>query len=928
MSFLASDELSAVYSPDAATATATATDVPTDDTRQRRRRVDLDRLRYKLGTLRYVGGNIMDSGAEGFLRYFFRDPPPSPIYCYRAPRAKRDAWKFEWLFLRTPIPRAYTADPAALAAVLAGPPRAAVAAPANTPSDDDADPSLRSSSSLTLSRGALGGLDTELPPGADSALPPRPVASPAEERLRRLLARLARNHALFWTGAGVLVFAGLFIRISVGQHSFSGSLASGGGAMRGDYEAQRHWMEVTRSLPVSDWYRNTRQNDLLYWGLDYPPLSAYWAYLWGAAADALVVPSLTAQFLSRGYESAPSKMFMRWSVICGDLVVYIPAAFYACWALYKRYPASSRALVATALLTQPALLIIDHGHFQYNGIAVGLALWAVSFVLNRNYKTAALCFVGSFMFKHIALYYALPFFAVMLGAALRIAPAPVPAPTPTAAPAAAAQENADSAKIKSSNSNKNSVPAPAVAPPDAAAAAAVVAASSIVDARVPGPRLSIAAVKRVAAIGATVILALAVILAPFALLTPTADSPELPLSAARTEADLLSPAPAPRLARSLSEAAAGLGHVLRRMFPVGRNIFEDKVANFWCVSAVVFRWKERFAPERLAFFSLLLTLAAALPSCVDLVLRPTSRRFVYSLSAIAFAFFLFSFQVHEKSIIFPTTALTLLLLYHPRLVVTLGSAALFSMFPLLRRDGLVIPYVFLHIAWLMGSTIHSVSLYRVPTLFSTGTNALCARLFSPPSSFASSQSQSASESSQTGSKSAAPAAAAPAPGVVSGESVREDLSVSVATAMQVMFLLVHAYDAFAPASERYPFLKELMFAVGGFVPFGLAFVFLVYFQLLCLPANSRTLVEVEGEDDDDDQPGDCGVGWICGLGAAASVAQDDGDDDCDNDNDAEAEADADAENKASSVAASAGKAGAGKPRGKGKGDNTPAKKKA
>lgn len=48
--------------------------------------------------------------------------------------------------------------------------------------------------------------------------------------------------------------------------------------MYGDYEAQRHFMEVTFQLPVSQWYRY----DLQYWGLDYPPLTAYHSYLLGA----------------------------------------------------------------------------------------------------------------------------------------------------------------------------------------------------------------------------------------------------------------------------------------------------------------------------------------------------------------------------------------------------------------------------------------------------------------------------------------------------------------------------------------------------------------------------------------------------------------------------------------------------------------------
>ena len=40
-------------------------------------------------------------------------------------------------------------------------------------------------------------------------------------------------------------------------------------------------MEVTLNLDVADWYQNTTNNDLSYWGLDYPPLTAYHSYLMG-----------------------------------------------------------------------------------------------------------------------------------------------------------------------------------------------------------------------------------------------------------------------------------------------------------------------------------------------------------------------------------------------------------------------------------------------------------------------------------------------------------------------------------------------------------------------------------------------------------------------------------------------------------------------
>lgn len=51
--------------------------------------------------------------------------------------------------------------------------------------------------------------------------------------------------------------------------------------MYGDYEAQRHWMEITLHTPISEWYVDSAANDLSYWGLDYPPLSAYQSLAYG-----------------------------------------------------------------------------------------------------------------------------------------------------------------------------------------------------------------------------------------------------------------------------------------------------------------------------------------------------------------------------------------------------------------------------------------------------------------------------------------------------------------------------------------------------------------------------------------------------------------------------------------------------------------------
>lgn len=57
------------------------------------------------------------------------------------------------------------------------------------------------------------------------------------------------------------------VKYCIGLYPHSGQ---GTPPIFGDYEAQRHWMELTAHLPVTEWYRY----DLQYWGLDYPPLTA------------------------------------------------------------------------------------------------------------------------------------------------------------------------------------------------------------------------------------------------------------------------------------------------------------------------------------------------------------------------------------------------------------------------------------------------------------------------------------------------------------------------------------------------------------------------------------------------------------------------------------------------------------------------------
>ena len=262
----------------------------------------------------------------------------------------------------------------------------------------------------------------------------------SETPLRCLLRYLAHEdlqESIWWLG---LLLACL-IRALVALGGWSGRRKP---PMYGDFEAQRHWIELTWHLPTEQWYRH----DLPYWGLDYPPLTAWTSWLCGWVALWFVpLQDSFALLTSRGDESPAVVVFMRLSVLVLDALVYLPSL---AWFLSRRLETRSIRVRHIALLTawfQPALMLIDHGHFQYNNVMLGLA--ALSFTLLQSklpnvhasisgpavataelqrlvldtlsrhislqYVLAAVFFCMSLCFKQMALYYAPAVFAIMLG---------------------------------------------------------------------------------------------------------------------------------------------------------------------------------------------------------------------------------------------------------------------------------------------------------------------------------------------------------------------------------------------------------------------------------------------------------------------------------------------------------------------------------
>ena len=123
-----------------------------------------------------------------------------------------------------------------------------------------------------------------------------------------------------------IMLFGLLMRTCVGLHGYSGKHSP---PMYGDFEAQRHWMELTLHLPIGEWY----SYDLQYWGLDYPPLTAYVSYFFAFLANVLQ-PEWVALDTSRGVETIESVAFMRATVLLCDVLIFFPSMWVSCVFLF------------------------------------------------------------------------------------------------------------------------------------------------------------------------------------------------------------------------------------------------------------------------------------------------------------------------------------------------------------------------------------------------------------------------------------------------------------------------------------------------------------------------------------------------------------------------------------------------------------------
>ncbi|ODV59809.1 dolichyl-P-Glc:Man(9)GlcNAc(2)-PP-dolichol alpha-1,3-glucosyltransferase [Ascoidea rubescens DSM 1968] len=444
-----------------------------------------------------------------------------------------------------------------------------------------------------------------------------------------------------WVIKYIITIFAILIRSAVSLGGYSGHANP---PFFGDFEAQRHWLDLTINLPISKWY----YYKLGYWGLDYPPLTAYHSYFFGFIGK-FIRPGWFQLDNTNGIENDDLKNFMRLTVLISDVLIYFSAVYFFTFCFFKsnkkittngsqgwkKFNSLNQSITIVLILFQPCLILIDHGHFQYNSVMLGLVLFSIVSLLYDQLSIASFFFILAISFKQMALYYSPVIFFYILSLCF-----------------------------------------------------------NPFQKRFDFPRLF--------AVAFSVILTLVVMFAPLVIFN-----------------------------NNFKDGLLNIKQALIRIFPFERGLFEDKVANFWCVTNILVKYRTLFDLSTLKTLSLGFTLLSILPSCLVIYFHPRKNLIPIAFASCSWGFYFFSFQVHEKSILLPLMPTTLLLSNVNddeifKMVCWVNNIGLFSLYPLLKKDELVLQYFVIGFLmnWLIGNLNINCVVNNFKNLFKVKENSI------------------------------------------------------------------------------------------------------------------------------------------------------------------------------------------------------------
>jgi len=151
-------------------------------------------------------------------------------------------------------------------------------------------------------------------------------------------------------------------------------------------------------------------------------------------------------------------------------------------------------------------------------------------------------------------------------------------------------------------------------------------------------------------------------------------------------------------------------YVAQRIFPLKRGVFEDKVGTFWYMLDRFVPVKGTYPDEIVAQLCGCMTLLFLLPCTYHLFNRASTLRgqttilrktFLLHLFNASMICFLFSYHVHEKTIMLPALAAVLLIPYYSIASVWFLVAASLSLYPLFLEENS-------HVALLLTTALFSL----------------------------------------------------------------------------------------------------------------------------------------------------------------------------------------------------------------------------
>lgn len=158
-----------------------------------------------------------------------------------------------------------------------------------------------------------------------------------------------------------------------------------------DFDVHRNWLAITHHLQISEWYFDDVDGGTVH-TLDYPPLFAFFESF-------LSNNYVTRALLHNGWldgrcldllpdvDNEPSDncvKFHRLTVIMSDIWLFV-GAYMASTSMGKVLRDNNRPhntlLTFVLIVTNPGLIMLDHVHFQYNGMMLGILLCSIACIV-------------------------------------------------------------------------------------------------------------------------------------------------------------------------------------------------------------------------------------------------------------------------------------------------------------------------------------------------------------------------------------------------------------------------------------------------------------------------------------------------------------------------------------------------------------------